>query len=182
MQHLTYFDHLKIISTNWGLAFVLFGLGVAIAGAWIIVRLLRDRDKKERTMERVVGAILLVVGGLGWTYLQTLIPMRYAINPTRALYSNAEAAAITRPLYEDHCAICHGETGRGDGELASFMSPPPADFSIHGWHHREGEHYWWITRGIPGTGMPGFSQVLSEEERWLLARYVKQLGREARIP
>jgi len=130
---------------------------------------------------RIIGAILLIIGGLGWSYLQTLIPTRYAANPTRAMYSPAEASALARPIYDEHCAVCHGDTGRGDGPIADFMSPRPADFSIHGWHHREGEHYWWISRGIPGTGMPSFGAELTEEERWLLARFVKQLGREARI-
>lgn len=181
MHSTTYFDHLRIISTNWGLGFVLFGLAVFAAGMWLLVQIVRG-GPKQRSAERILSAFLLIVGGLGWSYLQTLIPTRYAPNPTRAVYSNAETAELIRPVYEEHCVICHGPEGRGDGTLAEFMSPPPADFSIHGWHHREGEHYWWITRGIPGTGMPGFVDVLSEEERWLLARYVKILGREARIP
>lgn len=181
-MQLTYFDNLKIISTNWGLAFVLFGLAVSFGGVWWLYDSLKNRSKKL-PIERIVGAVLLIVSGLAWSYLQTLIPTRYAINPTRAIYrTNAQVADAIRPIYDEHCAICHGDKGLGDGPIAEFLIPPPANFAIHGWHHREGEHYWWITQGIPGTAMPSFAHALTEEERWLLARYVKQLGREARIP
>lgn len=171
---------MRIIAGNWGALFLAFGLSVTAAGVWLLITTFRNKSSVG-AKGRIIGAILLVIGGLGWSYLQTLIPTRYAINPTRAVYSNAEAAAVARPLYDEHCAICHGDLGRGDGPIADFMSPRPADFSIHGWHHREGEHYWWISRGIPGTGMPSFGTELTEEERWLLARFVKQLGREARM-
>lgn len=178
-MQLTYFDHIKIIATNWGAAFLLAGLGIAGYGAWLLIGIARGKHRASR--ERIAGALLLLVAGLVWSYLQTLIPTRYATNPTRAVYTDAQAAALIRPVYEEHCAICHGDLGRGDGPVGTYLVPPPADFAIHGWHHREGEHYWWITQGISGSGMPSFAAVLSEEERWLLARYVKQLGREARI-
>lgn len=33
-------------------------------------------------------------------------------------------------LYNENCAICHGENGEGDGRLASGFSPRPANFSM----------------------------------------------------
>lgn len=33
-------------------------------------------------------------------------------------------------LYNDNCAICHGENGQGDGPLASGFTPRPADLSL----------------------------------------------------
>lgn len=181
MEHLTYFDHLKIIAGNWGAAFLLFGLFITGTGIWLLVGWLKSESAK-RSRELIIGAILLIIAGLVWSYLQTLIPTRYAANPTRkTVVTDQELVATIRPLYDEHCALCHGDRGLGDGPIADFMFPPPADFSIHGWHHREGEHYWWISRGIGGTAMPSFSATLSEDERWMLSRFVKQLGREARL-
>lgn len=31
--------------------------------------------------------------------------------------------------YTDHCAVCHGETGRGDGPLAGELRRPPRDLT-----------------------------------------------------
>lgn len=180
MHELSYLDHLLIIATNWGILFVLFGLAVSGAGLVILIRAI-GRERPARSWEQIVGGALLIVCGLMWSYLQTLVPTRYALSPVRRL-SNEQVVARAAPLYQEHCSVCHGTHGRGDGQLAPFLIPPPADFGIHGWHHREGEHYWWITRGIPGSSMPAFGDFFTEEERWLLARYIKILGREARFP
>lgn len=180
VRELTYFDHLIILMTNWGALLFLAGLAIALYGLLILMRAFQT-GRPQASWERVAGGILLIAGGLLWSYLQTLVPTRYAANPVPRM-SGEQVAALAAPIYSQHCAVCHGETGQGDGPLSAFVTPPPANFAIHGWHHREGEHYWWITRGIPGTSMPSFGDFLSEEERWLLARYVKQLGREARLP
>ena len=33
-------------------------------------------------------------------------------------------------IYEANCETCHGINGRGDGELASGLTPKPADLSV----------------------------------------------------
>lgn len=33
-------------------------------------------------------------------------------------------------IYEANCETCHGINGRGDGEMASGLSPKPADLSV----------------------------------------------------
>lgn len=40
-------------------------------------------------------------------------------------------------LYAKHCAVCHGETGRGDGPGASLNRPLPRDFAtgMPPWNH-----------------------------------------------
>jgi hypothetical protein len=49
----------------------------------------------------------------------------------------------------------------------------PRNFQHHGfWRHRtEGELFWVIKHGSPGTAMVGFGSVLSDEEIWALIRY-----------
>ncbi len=44
----------------------------------------------------------------------------------------AEVVATTargRQLYADYCLMCHGETGAGDGPMASVMPAQPGDFA-----------------------------------------------------
>jgi Cytochrome C oxidase, cbb3-type, subunit III len=35
-----------------------------------------------------------------------------------------------RAVFARYCATCHGETGRGDGQNASRLSPPPPDLVV----------------------------------------------------
>ena len=64
---------------------------------------------------------------------------------------------------------------RRAGRISPF--PPPADLrATHTLHHTAGDLYWWISEGIPGAGMPGFGQRLSEEERWDLVNFVRALA------
>lgn len=91
------------------------------------------------------------------------------------LHSNTSAAA-GRGLYQVHCVACHGPRGRGDGPAGALLHPPPADLLLHAPQHTDGELFYYIARGIPGTAMPAWRAVLSEGERWQLVHYVHELG------
>ena len=84
--------------------------------------------------------------------------------------------AAGRATYAERCAACHGERGRGDGPAAPGLHPPPADLLLHVPQHTEGELYYFIARGIPGTAMPAWRSILSETERWQLVHYLHALG------
>lgn len=84
--------------------------------------------------------------------------------------------AAGRATYAEFCAACHGVRGRGDGPAAAGLHPPPADLLLHVSQHTEGELYYYIARGIPGTAMPAWRSILSETERWQLVHYLHALG------
>lgn len=88
-------------------------------------------------------------------------------------------------LYGRHCAVCHGETGRGDGPGASLNSPRPRDFATgqfrlvsttNGVPNRE-DLFATLTRGIPGTGMPPWNH-LPEADRNALVEAALHLSRQ----
>jgi mono/diheme cytochrome c family protein len=100
----------------------------------------------------------------------------------------AEARALTSPLpaspeiiekgkavYQDKgtCVLCHGMNGAGDGTGAVGLDPAPRNFRHPGfWRHRtEGELFWVIKHGSPGTSMIGFGGQLSDEEIWAVIQY-----------
>ncbi len=81
-------------------------------------------------------------------------------------------------LYADHCAACHGASGRGDGPLSGTLPVPPADLTAgHLWMHSDGDLFSWLTDGIKaprgGQAMPGFADTLSPDERWALIDYIR---------
>jgi len=84
-----------------------------------------------------------------------------------------DSLAIGRTIYAEHCAVCHGVNGRGDGPLARTMVPRPADFRVHlAEGHSDAQLFEWVSNGVPDTGMTGFADVLSDEERWHVINYI----------
>ena len=89
-----------------------------------------------------------------------------------------QIVAEGKTLYEGkaRCFVCHGMTGKGDGSVAHMFAPPPRDFTDCAFQkeREDGELFWIIKYGSPGTGMkqliPG---LLSEEEGWKIVAYVR---------
>jgi mono/diheme cytochrome c family protein len=51
-------------------------------------------------------------------------------------------------LFQEHCTVCHGVTGRGDGPAAAGLWPRPADLTAkHTADHTTGDLFWWLTYG-----------------------------------
>jgi mono/diheme cytochrome c family protein len=86
-----------------------------------------------------------------------------------------EILEIGKNLYNGKgaCFNCHGKDGAGNGPAAMGLDPAPRNFRHHGfWRHRtEGELFWVIKHGSPGTAMIGFGEQLSDEEIWSIIQY-----------
>jgi len=86
-----------------------------------------------------------------------------------------------KAIYEGKgtCFNCHGKTGRGDGPGGLSLNPSPRNFLHHGmWRHRtEGEIFWVIKHGSPGTGMIPFGGLLTDEEIWMVLQYERSFAK-----
>ncbi|MGC3973420.1 MAG: c-type cytochrome [Nitrospira sp.] len=78
------------------------------------------------------------------------------------------------------CLNCHGPEGGGNGPVAAQLNPSPRNFQHHGfWRHRsEGEIFWVIKHGSPGTSMIGFAGQLTDEDIWALVQYERTFAKE----
>ena len=89
----------------------------------------------------------------------------------------ADAASLARgeAIYNDAgCAACHGDTGRGDGPAGLRLVPRPADFRVHmAAGHTDGQLFYWVGYGVPGTAMPAFRDTLGDEDRWHVINYLR---------
>jgi len=98
-------------------------------------------------------------------------------NPVAA---SGDSVVAGRTLYHGKgtCSACHGETGRGDGPAGVLTRPRPRDFTDPMFHalRSDGELFWTLKYGIPGTGMISFvPRILSEQEAWTVIRYIRTL-------
>lgn len=99
----------------------------------------------------------------------------YGVEQTPEVTPDATRGA---PLYAAQCAVCHGDSGRGDGLAAEGMEPPPANLTNAARLDQMSLYdiYNTLGLGVEGTDMPSFAELLSERERWDLASYVASLS------
>jgi mono/diheme cytochrome c family protein len=94
-------------------------------------------------------------------------------NPLSASDANSNAA---KQIFTDHCANCHGDSGKGDGSDAMMYDPPPADLTDAARMSKvtDGEIYYQITEGR--KPMPSFKKRLTEQQRWQLVMLVRSFA------
>lgn len=130
------------------------------------------------TVMIVVMCIALPAGAAERHMMQQVVPAD-KLAEARALKSplsnSPEVIEKGKSVYNGKggCVTCHGIDGDGKGPGAANMNPAPRNFQHHGfWRHRtEGEVFWAIKYGSPGTAMIAFGSVLSDEEIWALIQY-----------
>lgn len=145
----------------------------SMVGTWRAEALVRrqGRDDVRATFELKLGASQPAPGGTPGAAGTPVAPAeaRFLRNPIPATPDSLQRG---QQLYQQNCAVCHGPTGRGDGPAARAMRPPPADLTQHVAQHTEGELWYWITNGIPGTQMPAWKGALTDDQRWDVVNYI----------
>jgi len=100
------------------------------------------------------------------------------VNP---LIGQADVISAGEKLYQETadpaCRMCHGRKGDGLGPLASQFSIPPRNFACAATVNDipDGQLFWIVENGSPGTNMPGFKH-LSDIQIWQLVSYIRQLA------
>ena len=91
---------------------------------------------------------------------------------------------VGRQLYAENCAACHGANLEGQPNwrerLPSGRLPaPPHDATGHTWHHSDEQLFQITKHGLEAlvpdyeSDMPGFGDVLSDEEIRAVLDYIK---------
>lgn len=83
-------------------------------------------------------------------------------------------------IFRSKCQKCHGEHGDGKGPNAEFLVIKPAAFAAPGYlkGRQDGQLYWIIENGSPGTDMPahgpGTTANFSDEEIWRVITFLRR--------
>lgn len=103
---------------------------------------------------------------------------------TNPLQATPEVLGKGKALFEGKafCRACHGADGKGLGtdlDYSTFKGPLPRNFTDRMWQQArtDGELFWILKNGSPGTDMaPFIPLVLTEEEAWQVLTYVRSFG------
>ena len=134
------------------------------------------RQPGRASLARVVGS-LAGIAGLVLVVAAFLGPSSGSgpalVNPVPNTVTSVDAGAT---LYQADCARCHGVDALGGGiDAGTTQVTPPNLRSGHLNLHSDGDIYTWISDGLPG-GMPAWSGVIPETERWNLVNYLRSLN------
>lgn len=103
-------------------------------------------------------------------------------NLTNPLEKNPENIKKGKILYLTKakpmpCKHCHGVVGDGRGPMSGGFKPPPRNFTcaqtIKG--VPDGQLFWIIQNGSPGTGMMAF-KGLKDEQIWHIILFIRELA------
>ncbi len=97
-------------------------------------------------------------------------------------------------LFQQHCLLCHGKEGKGDGPLAKQVNDvwgypiQPANFTLPAGEpggvklgHDSKHLFTTIMTGVGGDPMPAFQDQLISAEVWNLVHYVQSLRVQAQV-
>ena len=92
------------------------------------------------------------------------------------------AESLGRPVFDQYCATCHGDAGKGDGQNASNLNPQPPDFTTSKTMADAGYVRRVILEGSAAVGRsplsPPWGRTLTEQQVEYLVLYCQALARK----
>jgi mono/diheme cytochrome c family protein len=140
----------------------------------------------NRRAARLLFVAILAIAAIAISYAVYLnrswnIPEEAKRRPNPISASPA-ALSAARSVYNDKCANCHGDSGKGDGPDAASYYPRPSNLADAPRMNQltDGEIFYQITEGH--KPMPSFKKKLTEEQRWELVLFVRTLANASTPP
>jgi mono/diheme cytochrome c family protein len=94
-------------------------------------------------------------------------------NPVTADEANLLAGAR---LYCEHCALCHGDPAHPKAPLSDSLNPPAPQFMDDKADMPENQNFFILQHGIRWTAMPGWKNVLNEQQLWQLVTFLSHMS------
>ena len=100
-----------------------------------------------------------------------VVPDEYVemVNPVEA---DKRSISEGKTLYKQHCKLCHGKVGQGDGYQAKNLQVDPSDLTLEDLDvQKDGELFYKIKTGR--DEMHSYKVVLQKEDIWNLVSYIR---------
>jgi thiosulfate dehydrogenase len=79
-------------------------------------------------------------------------------------------------LYSANCAVCHGASDGQPSNIATGLFQHAPQLAIHDvTDDPEGKIYWKVKHGIRLTGMPSFTDSLTDKQIWQIVLFLKNM-------
>lgn len=90
--------------------------------------------------------------------------------------TNADMVTHGKKVFAQNCAMCHGDTGHGDGAAGAALNPKPRNLVEGKWTQGGGYIgiFKVITNGIPGSSMAAYGH-LKAADRWALVQFIDSI-------
>lgn len=135
--------------------------GLVRDGNWMMDHF---RDPRSRIPDSIMPAF-------GFPENEFLSMMAYL-----ATRNTAPALHAPEEIYKGICARCHGENGDGKGITHLYLDPAPRDLTKATFMANKPEERFLtsLKNGVPGTSMPPWARVLTDDQRRGVLAYVFQ--------
>jgi mono/diheme cytochrome c family protein len=141
-------------------------LACVVTMTWVLGRGFSARDKPT-AVEAFVAR-----------YLRHFAVPRAARTMENPVPATPAVLAEARAHFADHCAICHGNDGRGQTPIGRNLYPKAPDMTISETQSlSDGELFYIIHNGVRLTGMPawGGDDPGRDLDSWKLVHFVRHL-------
>ncbi|RXP54801.1 cytochrome c [Lutibacter sp. HS1-25] len=127
-----------------------------------------------KSLSKILITISLFIGFLSANAQSTWVAPKSADAITNPLKNDLTAIKKGKTIYQQLCAVCHGDKGKGDGLASASLNPKPANFLSEKFQKQtDGAVFWKLTEGK--APMASYKESLSVSQRWQLVSYLKSL-------
>ena len=129
---------------------------------------------KIKMMFIVVSALIILYSNKSCAQENKWVAPKYSNDLINPFKGNESATAEGKKIFNQMCVLCHGIYGKGNGEAGLSLEKKPANFlALNVINQTDGAIFWKITHGNPP--MAPYEGLLSEEQRWKLVNYIREL-------
>lgn len=127
-----------------------------------------------KSLNKILIVFVLFIGFSNASAQSNWVAPKSADAILNPLKNDLTAIKEGKKLYQQLCAVCHGDKGKGDGIASTALTPKPANFtSAKIWEQTDGAVFWKLTEGK--TPMASYKESLTATERWQIVNYLKSL-------
>ena len=95
---------------------------------------------------------------------------------TLAFPSDLRAQNDAAKTFKANCTLCHGDPAHPKAPLIDSLNPPAPQFMDDKADMAENQNFFILQHGIRWTAMPGWKNVLNDQQLWQLVTFLSRMS------